>query len=584
MISRVKQTGFVRVMSLLGRRGWPYALGILTWGVVLAFCFNLVMAFVFKDVLNAALEGDRTLLLRGVVLALGTFILGMPIATLGRYALTMATLRTLTAIRTNLFRAISHLPMCRLEARHSGDLISRATNDVQTIEVMLLRVMSSFAQAIAQGSIGMTAIFVLEWRLGLVTLAVGLTSFGIGARFAKTLSRRSDQMQSSISTMTERLSDLLAGIRVARMFRLEGEVQSRYASSAEEAARKIIAHARSQAVFDAVQVFIGWFQSFGTLALGLYLFSQGHLLVGAVWAIVHIQGNASFLFDYLGRFLTSIQRGLAGGRRILEVLDLPLESVGDGAGTSGEASVALRDVSFSYEDAGDRSALRSVFASARPGEVVALVGPSGSGKSTLLKLLLGFYDADAGEVRIGSLPLSADTLPEAREQMAYVPQDAYLFSGTIRENIGYGRPGATEEEIIEAAKAANAHGFILEQPDGYETDVGEGGAHLSGGQRQRIAIARALLRDAPILLLDEATSALDSESERLVQEALDVLMEGRTTIAVAHRLSTIEHADRIYVLDEGRIVEEGRHADLHAASGLYRRLHDLQFAAPQPVA
>jgi len=576
MISRIKGTNFVRVMALLGRRGWPYALGVVTWGVVLAFCFNLVMAFVFQDVLNAALAGDRALLLRAILLALGTFILGMPIATLGRYALTMAMLRTLTSIRTSLFRVISRLPMRHLDARHSGDLISRATNDVQTVGTMLLRVMSGFAQAIAQGGIGMTAIFVIEWRLGFVALAVGLTSFGVGARFAKTLSRRSDQMQSSISTMTERLSDLLAGIRVARMFRLEGEVQSRYASAADRAAQRTIAHARSQAAFDAVQGIIGWFQSFGSLALGLYLFSQGELLVGAVWAIVHIQGNASYLFDYLGRFLTSIQRGLAGGRRILEVLDLPAESDGDGTGTSREASIALRDVSFSYADEGDRPALRSVSICARRGEVVALVGPSGGGKSTLLKLLLGFYAAAEGEIRLGGIPICDRSLHELRRLTAYVPQDAYLFSGTIRDNIGYGRPSATEAEIVEAAKAANAHGFILEQPDGYETDVGEGGSYLSGGQRQRIAIARALLRDAPILLLDEATSALDSESERLVQDALDVLMEGRTTIAVAHRLSTIEHADRIYVLDGGRVVEEGRHDDLHRADGLYRRLHDLQ--------
>ena len=583
MMSRIKASRLVRVLSLMGRQVWAYLFGVIVVGLVLAFCFNLVIGLVFKDVLNAALEGNMSLLLRGTILALATFILGMPAVCFARYAISRATCRTLTSVRLGLFSRITRLPMARLEAKHSGDLISRATSDVQTLWQMLLGTMTSFAQAIGQGTIGLGAIFILEWRLGLAALAVGLVSFGASARFAGILRTRSDRLQASVATMTERLSDLLAGIAVTRMFRLEAEIHARYTEAAGEAAENTIAHARSQASFEAIQHFLDWVQRFGLLTLGLILFSKGFLLIGAVWAVVHLQGNASFLFNYLGQFITGIQRGLAGGKRILDILDLSEEEIADNGEPStlpgsSEASLSLQEISFAYPDSKETLALNDVSVSVKQGSIAALVGPSGGGKSTLLKLLLGFYPPRSGNLEIEGIPVTERSLHVLRERTAYVPQNAYLFSGTIEENIGYGREGATHDEIVAAATAAHAHDFILQQSDGYQTQVGEQGGKLSGGQRQRIAIARALLKDAPILLLDEATSALDSESESQVQAALDVLMKGRTTIAIAHRLSTIEHADQIFVLDAGRIVEQGCHKQLLDEGGLYRQLYELQFA------
>ena len=582
MKARIARSRLMRVLALMGRKVVPYFFALLILGLSIAFCFNLVLGFVFKDILDAALAGDSSLLLRGAILALAAFAVGLPGVVLSRIVAVRAVCKTMTFLRVSVFSKVARLPMALVEERHSGDLISRATNDVQTIWSMLFDSMPSFASALCMGSIGLGAIFFLEWRLGIVVVLVGAVSFATSTGFARILRKRSEVLQAAVGTMTERLTNLVAGISAARMFQLEGTLHSEYAAATDGAARNTIAHARAQAAFEVAQGLLDWIQRFGTLAMGLMLYSRGYLLVGAVWAIVHMQGNASFLFTSIGQFITGIQRGLTGGQRVFEILDgpeepAPADALPKGA-VSVEASLCLDAVSFSYAEQGEDFVLRDLSLNVMPGSAVALVGPSGGGKSTVLKLLLGFHVPQAGAVRIGGIPITDQTLHRLRDQTAYVPQNAYLFTGTIEENIGYGRLGATHEEIVAAAVAAHAHDFILEQPDGYHTQVGEQGGLLSGGQRQRIAIARALLKDAPILLLDEATSALDSESEQQVQAALDVLMQGRTTVAVAHRLSTIEHADRILVLDAGQIVEQGSHTELLAAGGPYRRLHELQFA------
>jgi len=388
-------------------------------------------------------------------------------------------------------------------------------------------------------------------------------------------------VQASLGTMTERLSDLLAGLSVARVLGCADRFQADYAAGSSDVAARKVARARAQAAFDAAQGFVGWAQTLGLLAFSLLLFRGGELFVGAVWAVVRVQGNASWLFSSLGQFVATVQKGVAGGKRVFEVLDEPLErparAPGGGRPGAGRPVLVVREVGFCYTaDGTEKTALRGVDLTVTEGEVVALVGPSGSGKSTLAKLLLGLYPEYTGEIVVCGMDLRDCDLSRLRQLIAYVPQDAYLFDGTIAENIAMGKPGATEAEIVRAAKTANAHDFILEQPDAYETKVGERGAKLSGGQRQRIAIARALLRDAPILLLDEATSALDTESERLVQDAVSVLMKGRTTLAVAHRLSTIEAADRILVMDGGQIIEEGTHRELLAAGEAYASLHAAQ--------
>jgi ATP-binding cassette, subfamily B, bacterial len=298
---------------------------------------------------------------------------------------------------------------------------------------------------------------------------------------------------------------------------------------------------------------------------------------GTMLAVINLLNGVVFMFTSLGNFIAQIQGSLGGANRVFELLDEPVEperyvlkKTEDTA-----AMVELQDIGFSYN--GTDRVLDGVSLSIGKGQMAALVGPSGGGKSTVLKMLLGYYPPQEGNIVVNAKSIGQYSLTELRDMMAYVPQDAYLFDGTVEENIWYGRPKATREEVIAAAEAANAHGFITELPEGYATKVGERGTRLSGGQKQRIAIARALLKNAPILLLDEATSALDSESEQLVQDALNRLMQGRTTIAVAHRLSTIRHADVIYVIEGGEVVEKGNHTELAEGEGLYNRLYELQF-------
>jgi ATP-binding cassette subfamily B protein len=421
-------------------------------------------------------------------------------------------------------------------------------------------------------------------------LSVGLLTTLSRTLFFKPLRRASDAIQEHLGKLTERLTDLLQSLPVSKMFHLEPTIHRLYTAENDEMVEATIQHTRTSVMSDVTGDLVENLARFGLASLGLYFLMGGTVEVGTVWAITHLFGNASFMFGSVGDFVTQVQRALAGASRVFELLDWPVEQEKVAQPQKSvpwseqkESMITIRDLAFGYEgdDAGDSGddieVLRGISMSAGQGQVVALVGPSGGGKSTIVKLLLGFYPVRDGQIAIDGKLIEAYPLPQLRSMMAYVPQDAYLFDGTIEENIRYGKPDASREQIVAAAQAANAHDFVMEQPDGYDTPVGERGAKLSGGQRQRIAIARALIKDAPVLLLDEATSALDSESEQQVQDALGVLMEGRTTVAIAHRLSTVENADTIVVIDDGRVVEEGRHEELVGQGGLYTRLYELQF-------
>jgi ABC-type multidrug transport system fused ATPase/permease subunit len=587
MLEKTSKNDFFRTISLLGSKTWTYFLAALVSSIVIAYGFNMVLAFIQRNVMDAAYSGQGDLLVQALILAGITFFVGTPLWMITQYTVASISKKTMTRTRISMFEQLVKLPVDRFDKQHSGDLVSRSTNDLNVIERIFQDLIPGLLFGFILGVVGVILIMIMDWRLGLLALVIGMLIVLASTTMAGPLRERSEAIQQSMGAVTERLTDLLQGLQVTKMFHLEETTHQLFAQKNGEWAEATVRQASLQAKFDALNVFFEWMRSLGTLAFGLYFFVNGFGTLGTIVAAIHLQGNAGFLFSNLGNFITHIQTSLAGAERVFEVMRYPIEPGAQPAAAAGRLDPAPADktviqfhnLSFRYDQDESENLFDRINLHASRGQLIALVGPSGGGKSTLVKLLLGIYTKTGGEIYLNGRALGSYPLTQLRDMIAYVPQDAYLFDGTIEENIRYGNMNATFDQVVSAAKAAYAHDFIIQGKDGYQTQVGERGTHLSGGQRQRIAIARALLKNAPILLLDEATSALDSESEQLVQQALETLIQGRTTVAVAHRLSTIRHADRIYVIEKGGVAEQGTHDELVDQDGLYKRLYSMQFGA-----
>ncbi len=546
---------------------------------ILAAGGNLYLPWIFRDMIDKVLTAKDFFMLNVIAASIviifflrGIFLYGQ------NYLMSWVGQRVIIDIRSEVFRKLQRLSMSFYDKNKTGTIMSYVTNDVTALQgAMVDNTIELVTESIILvGSV--CAMIYLDWKLTLITILTFPVVLYFMKFFGKKIRRSGGQIQEAAADITSVLQESVSSARVVKSFVREQYEIERFERENEINLKANLKNAKYMATLTPTIEFVA------ALGVTLILWYGGNNVIdgetsaGSLVAFLAYAVNISNPIKRITRVSGNIQRALAAAQRVFDVLDLP-EEVRDlpdaGVLPPVTGSVSFEHVSFSY-NAGDEI-LHDLSFTAKPGQAIGLVGPSGAGKSTIASLLPRFYDCDAGTIRIDGQDIKHVTLDSLRNQVGIVPQETILFNGSVYDNILYGRLDATKEEIEAAAKAANAHDFIMELPEGYNTKLGDRGVNISGGQRQRIAIARAILKDPRILVLDEATSALDTESERVVQEALNRLMVGRTSIIIAHRLSTIKNADRILVLDKGKLTEDGTHDELMEKNGLYAHLYQIQY-------
>ena len=547
--------------------------------VLLGSAIWLTVPLGLRELLDAVFEeGDNTLLnlMAGGLMVL--FVLQASFSFFGNYHLEWVGERVVTDLRKKVYEHLHRLGFRFFAERRLGEITSRLTNDVGSIRTALTDSLPQLL-TISFSMIGSVSLMVvLNWRLSAVIFAT-VPVVTIATRyFGQKIRKLSKGIQDELAESTAVAEDALGAVRLVKAFVREDYEVGRYTSAIEQlfstARKKVVLTQLFWAgvgiMFMSTLVIIFWYGGKEVLA--------GRLTAGDLVAFIIYALNISRSISQTSRLYTAVNTAAGASERIFELLDETPEIKDEpGAEPIGdiEGHISVQNLTFAYED--ERTILKDISFEVQAGQTIALVGPSGAGKTTLLNLIPRFYDPQQGKILVDGNHIHEVQVKSLREHISIVPQEVHLFGTSIKENIKYGKLDASDDEITEAAKDANAHDFIMDIPKGYDALIGEKGVKLSGGQRQRVAIARAILKNPKILLLDEATSSLDSESEALVQEALYRLMKNRTTFVIAHRLSTVQHADRILVLDQGKIVEDGNHQELLTRGGLYSRLYELQF-------
>lgn len=548
--------------------------------IIIAAGANLYLPWIIKDMIDKVLAEKDMLMLNviaaGIVITFlirGIFYYGQS------YLVSFVGERVIIDVREILFKKFQRLPLSYFDRHQTGEIMSYITNDVAALQNALV---DRLIELVTESSIfvgSLVMMFLLDWQLSLLTL---ITVPLVGEAM-KIFGRK---MKSSGSVIQERLADITAlmqesisAVRVVKSFVREDFEIQRFTRENDLNFRAQMKSVQIQSLLTPTVEFLAALAVTVIVWFGGYEVVNGNITAGALVAFLTYAVNLANPVKRISRVYGTIQKAMAGAERVFGIMDMP-EAIADKpeakAMPAVKGYVEFDDVTFGYKD--DIPALEHISFKAEPGQMIAFVGPSGAGKSTIANLIPRFYDVNGGAIRIDGQDVRDVTMSSLREQIGIVPQETMLFSTTVRENIRYGRLDATDEELVQAAKDANAHEFIMQLPEGYDTKIGERGLNLSGGQRQRIAIARAILKNPQLLILDEATSALDTESEKIVQAALDRLMVGRTSFVIAHRLSTIFNADQIYVIEKGHIREHGTHEELLALGGLYSSLYNIQFS------
>ena len=564
---------------LLHIRPYLKQLGLAIICTIIAAGANLYLPWIIKDMIDKVLaQGDMAMLnviCVGVVVVFiirGIFYYGQS------YLVSFIGQKVVIDVRELMFRKFQRMPMAYFDRHQTGETMSFITNDVAAIQTALV---DKLIEIVTESSILIGSIvfmFYLDWKLTLLTMVVVPLVGQAMKIFGRKLKRNGTVIQERMADITSFLQESISSIRVVKSFAREDYEIGRFQNENLLNFQAAMKNVQLTSLLTPTVEFLAAVSVTLIIWFGGYEVISGVMTAGSLVAFLTYAVNLANPVKRLSRLYGSLQKAMAAIDRVFMVLDLP-EAIQDKPEAEDlppiEGHVSLEQVNFEYKEG--VPALSDVTLEAQPGQMIAFVGPSGAGKSTIANLIPRFYEINSGVIRIDGHDIRDVTLHSLREQIGIVPQETMLFSTTVRENIRYGRLDATDEEVEAAARAANADGFIRELPEGYETRIGERGLSLSGGQRQRMSIARAILKNPRILILDEATSALDTESEKIVQAALDKLMVGRTSFVIAHRLSTIFNADQIYVIEGGMIKEHGTHEELLAAGGLYSHLYNIQF-------